>query len=45
MHVEIQNIGMGPALNVQGECASVTSGTTWGVGFVLHPVEGLAAER
>lgn len=41
--VPVENVGMGPAMNVRGECAAVVGGSTWGTGFVLHPVEGIAA--
>lgn len=41
--VAVQNIGMGPALNIRGDAVTMAGPSTWGIGFVLHPVEGLAA--
>jgi hypothetical protein len=41
--VPVENVGMGPALNLHGECAALAGGSTWGTGLVLHPVEGVAA--
>jgi hypothetical protein len=41
--VPVENVGMGPALNVRGECAALVGGSTFGTGVVAHPVEGVAA--
>ena len=41
--VPFENVGMGPAINVRGECAALAGGSTWGSGLVLHPLEGVAA--
>ncbi len=41
--VPVENVGMGPAMNVRGECSALAGGSTWGTGLVLHPVEGIAA--
>lgn len=43
--VSIENIGMGPALNVRGEVLVMLGNGTipWGVGIVRYPIEGIAA--
>lgn len=35
---EIRNIGMGPALNVRGQCAALLGGMAWAIGHTPHPV-------
>jgi hypothetical protein len=39
----IQNIGMGPALNVRGLADAGGSSAIWGTGRTLHAIEGVAA--
>jgi hypothetical protein len=39
----IQNIGMGPALEVRGEAETGGAGSIHGRGIALHPIEGVGA--
>jgi len=41
---EIRNIGMGPALNVRGQCGSLLGGMVWAIGHSPHPVNVAAGD-
>ena len=41
---EIRNIGMGPALNVRGQCGVPIDGMVWAIGHTPHPVNVAAGD-
>jgi hypothetical protein len=41
---EIRNIGMGPALNVRGQCGVLIGGMVWAIGHTPHPVNVAAGD-
>jgi hypothetical protein len=41
--VAVENVGMGPALNVRGIVETGGGGSSWGRGRTLHPIEGVGS--
>lgn len=41
---EIRNVGMGPALNVRGQCGALIDGMVWAIGHTPHPVNVAAGD-
>jgi hypothetical protein len=41
---ETRNVGMGPALNVRGQCGMLVEGMVWAIGHTPHPVNFAAGD-